>query len=724
MAKASIEHLAKFKRLPSLPHLLLKLIDACNRSEVSFKDIANIIVKDPALTGKILRMVNSAHFGIPRKIRRLDQAVGVLGIEAIKNIAISSSIYEAFQQTPKNTEFNLKHFWWHSLRCALLSRRLAQEAHYPNPEEAFLVGLMHDIGRLLLWMNFTAEYADLLRRYRGRPELVVTGERRLVADHATVGAGLLEYWNLDTLLADAIRYHHAKPERIPNALPLVQILFMANALAGADDSPNWAGLAPILSALKVSQTTVPPLLAQVDEDIADIAQSLGIDIEAPATATAEPTASDREKYAELIRYAEQSALLFTALRNLVGADTEAEVVREMQVALATLFDFSKPLFFIMDPEQQHLVAEWTAPGTELEEHSPLMIPLSVQDSLVLSCCRKHSLTSSFDLDPRRLSILDQQIIRHTGKDGMVCQPLVRGGEALGVIVIGLDGDEFQLLNGNKEMLSLFADQAATSLSAITARRTRQQAIQDERLEAFTGLARKIVHEVNNPLGLIKNYLKILALKLGEQQISQDEIRIVNEEIDRVSEILGGLNTLSERKVVHTEAVNINQLIAQLCKIAGEPLLANSNIEIDLRLARDLPPVKADRNALRQVFVNLIKNAAEAMSTGGHLRIMTRCVGKGCGADPGPAGADSARRVEIVVADDGPGIPEAIRSSIFEPYVSSKKGPHSGLGLAIVHNIIKDLDGSITAESSIGQGTRFVVLLPATVKRTDTGTSER
>lgn len=711
MSDGSMIEFSRFKHLPSLPHLLLKLIEVCNRPEVSIKEISTIISKDPGLTGKLLRLVNSAHFGFPRKIGRLDQAVGLLGIEAIRNIAISSSIYEAFQQAPDKPGFILKHFWWHSLRCALLARLLAQSAGYPNPEEAFLVGLLHDLGRLLLWMNFAGEYADLVAMYQDRPERVLAGEERLIAGHPALGAGLLEHWNLGSLLADAVRYHHEPPERIRTALPLVQIVYLANALSGSARSLPWKQLEPIGAVLKLQAADTQNHLGRVDQEISEIADSLGIAIEPPEAGPSERDGADRAKREQLNRYGKQSALLFATLRNLIGADDVPQVIRELRLALASLFDFSKPLFLVKDWQQERLACWSPNDETGADPEPDWFIPLAAEDCLVITSFGNRVPTSSFDRAPGALSILDQQLIRHIGKSGIFCQPLAGGSEAQGVVVLGLDRAEYQRLNGERDMLSLFATQAANRLQTINAQKVREKAVQEERLQAFTGMARKIVHEVNNPLTLIKSYLKLLDLKLTEREIHQDEIKIINEEIDRVSELLAGLTTLSQSQVIKTEAVNVNRLLAQLCKIAGEPLQADSNIGIDLQLARDLPLVKADLNALRQVFVNLIKNAAEAMPTGGRLRIQTRSPG----SQLAPATATNAvvpGWVEIIVEDNGPGIPESLKSRIFEPYVSSKAGSHSGLGLSVVHGIIKDLNGNVSVESEAGHGTRFVVSLPA------------
>ena len=170
--------ISTLKNLPTLPHILVKLISACNEDEVNMLEVSKLVEKDPSLSSKILKLVNSASYGLPKKIESIQHSISYLGTGTIKNIAIGSSVHQAFQPPKGNGLFNLKIFWWHSLRCAVLARLIAKEINYKNPEEAFLTGLLHDIGRLVLWANYPDEYLDLLDKYKGRPDLLLAGEIR------------------------------------------------------------------------------------------------------------------------------------------------------------------------------------------------------------------------------------------------------------------------------------------------------------------------------------------------------------------------------------------------------------------------------------------------------------------------------------------------------------------------------------------------------------------
>ena len=244
------------------------------------------------------------------------------------------------------------------------------------------------------------------------------------------------------------------------------------------------------------------------------------------------------------------------------------------------------------------------------------------------------------------------------------------------------------------------------------RKAQTRLYQAGRLAASAALARKVAHEVNNPLSIIKNYLKILGMKLGADNLAQDELRIVNEEIDRVALIIRQLTDLTSEKDRVRQTVDVNGLVAGSCHDYRKVLLGGSRIRFHLDLDPALPGLVTDRNGLKQVLINLLKNAIEAMRQGGNLYVRTKClVTRDLEEMAVKREGKAEQYVEISVRDDGPGIPEAVRQRLFEPYVTTKGEGHSGLGLSVVHSIVKDLGGTIQCESAEGKGTTFVIRFP-------------
>ena len=710
--KAILSQISTLKNLPTLPHILLKLIEACSEDEVDLGKVSKIVEKDPSLSSKILKLINSAHYGLPKKVKSVHHSIVYLGTGTIKNIAIGASICQAFHPSKSNALFNLKVFWWHSLRCAVLARLIAKEVQYNNLDEAFLAGLLHDIGRLVLWVNYPKDYADLLERYKDRPDLVLAGEIRLGITHCEIGAWLLHRWNLQPFMVDAVLYHHEPKERIMNALPLVQIISVANVLAENPVQGQDKGSSIAEELCRLTPPQVEELLSRADNEVGEVARMLGIEIEAPQEAQDDIVEKDREKLEDLALEVRDTSLILGTLQNLLDAHDETSILSVVHQGFRILFDIKDIYFFLYDPEKDGLIGRAVKEDETSSMIADLIVPMRIDSSVLVASLLKQKplelFTNSSDHDP---VIIDEQIVRFIGKEGMLCMPMMAHRDYVGVIVLGLDQLEFSQLSKHLKILSMYAKQSALSLHADQIRSAPLKKIQSERVGASSDMARKVVHEVNNPLGIIKNYLKILGMKLAKQNIAQDEIAILNKEIDRIAHILQSLTSFSGSEALKIGSVDVNTLLAELVKITRESLKKHSGIEVHMDLKKSVPTVSSDENSLKQVFINLVKNAAEAMPEGGNLYIKTRHISSRLGGESVPDELDDQGYVEIIISDDGPGIPDEIRSRVFDPFVTSKGGSHSGVGLSIVHHLVKSLNGTLACESDKGKGTSFKIAIP-------------
>lgn len=711
LEKPVLEKIADLRYLPTLPHITLKLITACNRETCDLKDIGAILEKDPSLTGRVLRLVNSAFYGLPRKIGTMDQAVGFLGLNAIKSIAICSSLHEAFSKANGGGGFDMKAFWWHSLRCALLARNVAKKIRYGSPDEAFLSGLLHDIGQLVLWVNGREGHAGLPRDAKAPSRSVSAYEAQSGISHAAVGAWLLNRWNLSSFMVDAVMYHHEEAERIKTALPLVQIVYAANLLSGSPSpSPEQFHTAENLVGLKTAD--LEGLVSLIEEELKEVASSLGIEIAMPAEQVKDADEEDGSKRDTLIEQTRNISSLVGLLQGLVGAITEEDLLKELYQGFHILFDLDHIHFFLFDKEKEGLQGTGFPGRFDSPDISNVFIPLRFKESVLIQCLLSGMIKDVFGAGKiPSPSILDEQLVRFIGKEGMCCVPLLAQGHHVGVAAIGLDRPEADHLTRDLQLIKIFMDQAALALHAHRLRQQQLTTLQSERLMASSTMARRVVHEVNNPLGIIKNYLKILGMKLLEQGVVQDEIRIIDEEIDRVVTILRDLTEFSDSKVMRAEPLDVNLLIEDLLKLIRDAALKNAKVRVHSELAPGLPKVKADRNGLKQVLINLMKNGVEALTDGGNLHLKTRLLSPRLSGGNAQEGSAADGYVEITVSDDGPGIPESVRSQIFDPFFTSKGGSHSGIGLSVVHRIVKAMNGSIRCETEQGKGTAFKITLP-------------
>jgi signal transduction histidine kinase len=226
--------------------------------------------------------------------------------------------------------------------------------------------------------------------------------------------------------------------------------------------------------------------------------------------------------------------------------------------------------------------------------------------------------------------------------------------------------------------------------------TQQQLIQHERLAALGKMAARVAHEVNNPLAIIKTALRIIRGQNRHGQPSTDDLQMIEEEINRIARIIQELLSVS-RPAVSPDVVQVNAVLRSL-----EPLLTHAlhekQISLQLHLDASLPPVCIATDQLKQVILNLVRNAEDAMLHGGELVIRT---------------AHRGGDVEIGLTDTGSGIPQEHLAHLFDPFFTTKAGGRGvGLGLSVSYGIVRGANGRIEVESEVGKGSTFRVYLPA------------
>ncbi len=207
-----LEVLHKDHQLPALPQVFLELQKAINASNASADDLAKIISQDPSLTAFLLRMVNSAFYSRSMQVDTISRAVAVVGVNQLSTLAIGTSIMSLFKDIPA-TVVDMEQFWKHSVACGLIARRLCRLTGKGDSERAFVAGLLHDIGQLILLQAEPERTAAILAYVRSNPVLLWNEETSLLGfDHATLGGMLLRKWNFPFILVSAVLEHHQPKE--------------------------------------------------------------------------------------------------------------------------------------------------------------------------------------------------------------------------------------------------------------------------------------------------------------------------------------------------------------------------------------------------------------------------------------------------------------------------------------------------------------------------------
>ncbi len=229
--------------LPSLPALYVELMEELKSEEASIQKVGDIIAKDIAFSVKILKLVNSAFFGLPQHISNPAKAVSMLGIDIIQALVLTSGTFDKFKHV-KIPGFSLEDLWQHGMTVATFAKIIALKTgmDHKTAETAFIAGLLHDIGTLLLASHLPKEFAQILKMRTEASVSISEAELAMLGTtHAGVGAYLLGLWGLPDAIIDSAAFHHAPSERPFNNLSPLIITHVANALANTGpqlDEPN------------------------------------------------------------------------------------------------------------------------------------------------------------------------------------------------------------------------------------------------------------------------------------------------------------------------------------------------------------------------------------------------------------------------------------------------------------------------------------------------------
>lgn len=265
--------------LPSLPLLYNRLDESINHPRSSIADIARILSEDQGLTSRILKLANSPLFGYFSKIDTITQAVTIIGIQQVRDMALAISVMGLFEGIPEDL-ITMDRFWRHSIACALTSRVLATSQRETNLERFFVAGILHDIGRLVMFLRIPELCREMIETANQQCLCLHDVERqRLGFDHAAVGGALLRQWKLPLRVADPVENHHccSLSGQFPREAAILHCSdLIAHALELGTSGEN---LVPSLlpdawERLGISTFQLPALIAQVEDQFEEITRTL------------------------------------------------------------------------------------------------------------------------------------------------------------------------------------------------------------------------------------------------------------------------------------------------------------------------------------------------------------------------------------------------------------------------------------------------------------------
>lgn len=216
--------------LAPLPNTYYELNNAINNPSTSLKDIGNIINQDASLTAQLLRIANSALFNFPAQISTVSQAITVVGIQQLRELTLACTVLRAFPLIPDNY-VNISAFWQHSLAVGIGARVLASYRKESNIERFYVLGLLHDIGRVVMYLGDPDSSRELLQQANQSSQLLHQLEDALwQTDHGNISATFLEKWKLPASIWEPIKHHH-HPEKAENFQEESAIIHLADIIA-------------------------------------------------------------------------------------------------------------------------------------------------------------------------------------------------------------------------------------------------------------------------------------------------------------------------------------------------------------------------------------------------------------------------------------------------------------------------------------------------------------
>jgi signal transduction histidine kinase len=418
---------------------------------------------------------------------------------------------------------------------------------------------------------------------------------------------------------------------------------------------------------------------------------------------------EQRQYQNTLRQASSGMIRIRDLRKLLNLIVHV-VTKTVKIEFASIFllDTQNNRYSLAAIRDSSSMPE----DFSLEPNSTIIEQLfNKRETLVYEEIQLQAQDSPKDL---KLNSLEQQLRQ---LQAAVVIPSFVSNKLLGFLVLGkkLSGKVYS--QDDLNVFSVLANQMALAVENTSSfeelKNTRNQLVQLEKLAATGKLAHQVAHEIKNPLTAIKTFTDYLDEKYQSQEFRQKFKKIVGSEIDRLQDVVLQLMDVSKANTPRfKERVDVHQIIEATVLLLENQLL-DAGIHIECKLNAQNPILKADPDQLKQVFLNLILNAKDAMPSGGTLTITTqvqRTENRSQKIESNLRSSVDYQSVIICVSDTGCGIPETDLPHIFEQFFTTKeKG--SGLGLSIVQGIILAHNGKITCQSQVDKGTTFLIELP-------------
>ena len=699
MAKqALLAKIASDPYLSTLPAIAMRVIQKTSQPDCTLAQVAGLVGQDPALCAKVLKLVNSAFFHLPRTITSINRALQLLGIRRVRSLILSLSL-PSFQRRTTSHPW-MCNYWKASVAAAIAAHEWAKSNRSSDPDDDLVYSLLCDLGTLILLEMYPDQYAKVLAL---SPRAFIREqcnlERELFGfDHAELGAYLLESWGMPEEMTEAIRYHH-QPDNTSvsgRVADRVQVLAFASKIGQLQLAPDQPDLFMELidfarDRFQLDQEDFVAFLEPLQEKVEQLAVLLNVDIgkfhhyplllanaAGQLAQLASETALDNIRVSEEKDKAESECLR--------GAEALERLGRTHELILNAAGEG----IYGLDLGGEIIFAN-VAAARMLRWQTEELIGVSASTLFATPTPDPQPPA----LDPLR-TVFTQGKVCHVEdgtfrrKDGTnfpisyTCAPIREKERVVGAVVTFRD----------------MTDQ----------RKLEEEARQLRKMEAIGRLAGGVAHDFNNLLTVILGCGELLMIPGVLEERPHRLVAEITKAGQQAADLTRQLLAFSRQQVLAPKVIHLNEVVKDVEKLLRR--LIGADIALTSELAPNLGKVKADPSQLEQVILNLAVNARDAMPAGGRLSFETSNVDLREVTSNQHLAVPPGYYAMLTVTDTGSGMDEATQSRIFEPFFTTKGlGKGTGLGLATVYGIVKQSGGVLSVYSKVGIGTCFKVYFP-------------
>ena len=674
------------------------------------KDIRNYIAVSPSITFNLLNLTHSTFISGNRNIASFDDAIKMIGKDISINLIKDLLIHPSASPDSNSLESSRNNDFFISLKAAHLSALVSEAVDYSSSFTAYIAALIHNVGAVALSNRFPVQYGRLSSSedfdYSNQVSLE---DNTLGINHCFLGARMVEHWDSFPFISDAIFYHHHPIKKIKQANILVKLVYFSSMVYNRYEKDRSRHLETGKELFNLKDSRIDELISIAELKSQNRLLDLGVEI---YSNNSELVYQPKDKREVILLNDTGSGSVISALAERVRKSADKkERFDNIGRAIHFLTGIDQIFYFRQNAENRSLdgIKLGQPEGTLL--NGDLTVSIDVKDSTIVNSFLMGIEINSLDrVNNTEPAIFDLQIANLINTDGLFCLPLIHEDKISGVIVLGINNAGRTVNRESIERLRYFMDSVTPYIVYEEVLKNSEDAA-EKNTDTNSIRTRKLIHEINNPLSAIKNYLKVLNMKLDDINVENDEIRIIDDELDRVSKLLKEFKSSSSEKKPEKTVSSLYSIISDTILLIKNSRVEGSEIDIYFEGDEDIPDIMIDKDAFRQVLINLINNSIEAMPQGGEIKVNVRYKAGSQAGDVKAGGSeDVAEKIEISVSDEGPGFPDHLKPNLFKKQATTK-ADHDGLGLLIVYELIKKMSGTVILDDNPPKGTCFKIILP-------------